>query len=218
MKKGQTHTLETKAKMSLAQKGRVCSLETREKLSTVRKGRSYAPLSLEHKTKLSIAHKGKHLSSEHKAKLSVIRKGKKFSPEHKANISKAKISASLHGEKAPNWQGGISFKPYCPKFDEDLKRRVRAFFDHQCIFCAKTTIENKQNLSVHHVDYNKDACCDEKPAQFAACCLRCHSKTNSDRERWNKIICIIIDEIYGGKSYFTKEEWATREECYVYAG
>jgi hypothetical protein len=38
--------------------------------------------------------------------------------------TRRKLSECKQGEKHPNWKGGISFEPYCPKFNADLKRRV----------------------------------------------------------------------------------------------
>jgi hypothetical protein len=75
------------------------------------------------------------------------------------------------------------------------------------MICGKDETVNGKCLSIHHVEYNKAACCDGKPVQFAALCHSCHSKTNHDRSRWEAMLHRIIDEIYGGRSYFTKEEW-----------
>jgi hypothetical protein len=116
-------------------------------------------------------------------------------------------------EKASNWKGGLSFEPYCPKFNADLKRRIRAFFGHRCVVCGKGVEENgkrKQLMACHHVEYNKSACCDGKPVHFAALCVTCHSITGKNRCRWEAMLHRIIDEIYDGKSYFTKEEWSKR--------
>jgi hypothetical protein len=111
------------------------------------------------------------------------------------------------GPNSPHWQGGISFEPYCVLWNADLRRRIRAFFDNTCITCGKSTTENKKQLCCHHVEYNKKACCDGLPTHFAALCERCHGRTNRDRQRWESMIHRIIDEIYVGRSYFTKDEW-----------
>ena len=147
---------------------------------------------------------GKHFSKESRQKMSESlsgennpRFGKKF-PEQSVRIS---------GSGNGNWKGGISFEPYCPKFNKDLKTRVRTFFDYRCVICGKSTEENKRNLAVHHVEYDKLACCHGKPIHFAALCHKCHSKTNYNREYWEHILHIIIDEIYNGRSYYTKEEY-----------
>jgi hypothetical protein len=111
------------------------------------------------------------------------------------------------GPNSHYWQGGISFEPYCPKWNEDIRIRIRQFFGDKCILCGKSHEENVKNLSCHHIEYNKQACCDGKPVQFAALCISCHQKTNFDRARWEAMLHRIIDEIYGGRSYYTKEEW-----------
>ena len=87
------------------------------------------------------------------------------------------------------------------------------FFNYECVVCGKTTEENGKQLSCHHVTYNKMVCCDGKPVHFAALCQGCHSKTNGNqknRERWESMLHRIIDEIYEGRSYFTKDEWDKR--------
>jgi len=137
--------------------------------------------------------------------INAIKKGL-AKPETKLLLSN--IMSNACGKNGRNWQGGISFKTYCPKFNEDLKRRIRAFFNYECVTCGKTTAENIRQLCCHHIEYNKDACCDGTPIQFAALCMKCHVKTNADRQRWESMLHRIIDEIYQGKSYYTKDEWA----------
>lgn len=113
----------------------------------------------------------------------------------------------LRGANCSTWKGGISYEPYCPKFNNDLKRRVRDFFDNECVVCGKSTKDNKKNLSVHHVEYDKQACCDGLPVQFVALCGSCHCRTNNNRDRWENMFHVIIDEMYNGRSYYTKEEY-----------
>ena len=116
-------------------------------------------------------------------------------------------STFIRGPTHPAWKGGLSFEPYCPKWNKDLRIRIRAWFNYECIICNKTTKENKSELCCHHVEYNKQACCDGKLVHFAALCRSCHNKTNNNRERWEEMFHRIIDEIYDGRSYYTKEEW-----------
>jgi hypothetical protein len=145
---------------------------------------------------------GRTHTTEAKKKISEASKGRVHSPE-----SRHKMSEDRSGCKNPRWLGGISFEPYCPKFNKDLKQRVRAYFNYQCVLCGKSSKQNKKNLSVHHVSYNKNACCDGKRVQFAALCQSCHSKTGAKRENWEEMLHIIIHEVYNDRSYFTKEEW-----------
>lgn len=231
---------ETRQKMSIAQskaqKGKQVSEETREKISEALKGMFIGennPFYGKHHTPETRA-KLSEMSSKHrhtletKQKLRMAGFKRTQTPEARAKVAKAQIgnkhglgtrrtletrakqSAAQRGERGSNWRGGISFEPYCPKFNNDLRRRIRAFFEYQCVLCGKTTEENKRQLSCHHVEYNKAACCDGEPVHFAALCHVHHLKTNSDRERWESMIHRIIDEIYDGRSYFTKDEWAAR--------
>ena len=110
-------------------------------------------------------------------------------------------------ENSHFWKGGISFEPYCLKFNDDLKRRVRYFYNYECLICGKSQKENNKALSVHHVEYDKMSCCNDKPVQFAALCTSCHAKTGHNRKQWEAMIHIIIDYLYDGKSYYTKEEY-----------
>lgn len=201
---GKHHTAETKAKISAALTGRVVSHETRLKMSKSFSGKNH-PLY------------GTHPSEETRRKLSEVRMGpknhmwgKRYSQEKCAEMREISIALNRCGENNPNWRGGLSFEPYCPKWTEDLRKRIRAFFEYECIACGKPEKMQQRSLSCHHVEYNKQACCDGKPVQFACLCGRCHSRTNFDRARWEAMIHRIIDEIYGGRSYFTKDEWAKR--------
>jgi hypothetical protein len=116
------------------------------------------------------------------------------------------MSLSFTGDKHPLWQGGISFEPYCPKFNDTFKERVRAYFDHKCIECGEP--ENGKKLHVHHVHYDKSSCCDPNvPRMFVPLCTSCHTKTNHNREEWRQHFEQLIISYYGGRSYYTQEEW-----------
>ena len=200
---GIPHTAETKAKMSASAKGRKRTPETCAKLSEIARNRPP-----EVKAKFAKASLGRHISEEQKRIISITHKGKKYGPE-----TRAKMSIAQSGPNNPAWRGGISYEPYCPKFNGNLKKRIRYFFDNECIICGKSEKDNEQSLSCHHVEYNKQACCDGKLVQFAALCRICHNKTtHGDRERWENMLHIIICEIYNNRSYFTKEEWEIIKE------
>ena len=169
---------------------------------------------LETREKIASTMKEQRNTPEWKAKTSDTHTGRKRSLQTKMKISVALKKAYSDPTKSPNWQGGISFEPYCPKFNIDLKRRIREFFGNRCILCGNLAEEAKtkkrMQLSCHHVEYNKSACCDGKPVRFAALCHPCHAKTGQDRARWETIFHRIIDEIYNGRSYFTKEEFQSK--------
>lgn len=114
----------------------------------------------------------------------------------------------LSGERHPQWRGGVSFEPYCPKFNNEFKERVRAFFGYRCAKCGKTQEESGRALYVHHVTYNKDTCCDASIPLFVPLCIGCHTQTNHNREYWQLHFTELIYLQYGGKCYYSQDEYA----------
>lgn len=108
---------------------------------------------------------------------------------------------SQTGEKAPNWKGGISFEPYCQKFNEDLKERIRNFFDRKCYICGKTEFENGRKFDVHHINYDKMVCCNTVKPLFVPLCRSCHAKTNANREFWEEFFTISLEYLTHGKCF-----------------
>jgi hypothetical protein len=99
------------------------------------------------------------------------------------------------GVESPQWKGGISFEPYCPKFNKEFKERVRAFFNHTCVECA--TPQTVKKLHVHHVNFNKESCCDPSIPLFVPLCDSCHGKTNFNRGFWTYWFTEMITRHYG---------------------
>lgn len=114
----------------------------------------------------------------------------------------------VRGENHPNWRGGISFEPYCPKFNKEFKERVRAFFNYRCVECGKTQEEEGRALCIHHVNYNKKTCCDNTIPLFVPLCDTCHKHTNHNREYWQLHFTELIYLQHGGKCYYSQEEFA----------
>ena len=117
------------------------------------------------------------------------------------------MGMARYGENSPVWKGGISFEPYCILFNKEFKERVRAFFDNKCAVCGKTKEENGRSLCIHHVNYDKKTCCNDSERLFVPLCGSCHSKTNHNREEWEEYFKDLIKNKYGGKCYYTKEEY-----------
>ena len=119
-------------------------------------------------------------------------------------IKMSKNNNSCKGDKHPAWKGGISFEPYCPKFNDEFRERVRAFFGYQCQFpgCGRIWHHDERKLAVHHVNYNKNTCCDVSiPLFVPLCSLKCHNKTNHKREFYKKIFTELIITKYKGQCY-----------------
>jgi predicted nucleic acid-binding Zn ribbon protein len=108
------------------------------------------------------------------------------------------------------WYQRVKLKmpnPYCKKFNLDLKTRVREFFNDKCVICGKTKNENRRNLSVHHVNYDKKAGCNGNEILLAPLCDTCHHTVHKDKEYWGNVLESIISEQYNNKCYYTKEQY-----------
>jgi len=108
------------------------------------------------------------------------------------------------GSQASNWQGGKSYEPYCPKFNEEFRERVRIFFGRKCVLCGSP--ENGKKLCVHHVNYDKMVCCNDIKPLFVCLCKKCHSKTQKDREGWQEFFEVSLAFLTDNKCFYTKEE------------
>jgi hypothetical protein len=159
---------------------------------------------------------GKKPSPETKRNMSIAQKKRYLDEnEHKRVSDQLKVACEtrwsdpnerikMSGKNSRWWKGGTSFEPYCPKFNREFKDRVRSFFNYTCLLCGTTQEKNGKKLSVHHVEYNKQTCCDESYPMFAPLCSRCHNKTNRERERWQYMLGYIIQEMYNGESFIHK--------------
>jgi hypothetical protein len=205
---GHHHTKEWKKEMSKRFKGRIFSKDTRDKISKAMEGNKN-PLgrvvSETTRRKIGDANKvallGRHLSDDHKKNISKGGIGHQISED-----TKRKIRDAQRGENCKHWKGGISYLPYCQKFNKEFKERIRAFFDYKCVECGKSQEENGMALSCHHVNYDKMVCCNDKKPLFVALCHSHNVKVNTNRAFWEDWFTEIINEFYGGKCYFTKEE------------
>lgn len=185
---GKTHSPESRARMGESNNqhfaGHHHTQESRNKISKAQIGRCVTEQT---RNKISKKNIGKHLSQETRIKLSNVRKGKRC------------------GKDNPNWRGGTSYEPYCPKFTKEFKERVRAFFGYCCAECGNP--QNGIPLAVHHVNFDKSTCCNESIPLFVPLCPSCHGKTNTNRAFWRFWFTEMISRTYGERCYFTKEEW-----------
>jgi len=157
----------------------------------------------ETKEKLREARTGTHHSETTRLKMSMLRRGrpspKKGIPAPLSDEGRRRLREANHGERAHSWKGGISFEPYCPKFNRPFKERVRVFFGHKCVECG--TSQNGTKLDVHHVNFNKMSCCDGAKPLFVTLCRSCHAKTQFNREYWKERFTGLIHAQYNGQCY-----------------
>jgi len=221
-------------------KGVILSEETKEKISRNRKGkcmgddnpnRNRVPTE-EEIMKMRLAklgkvgnRKGQSHSDIAKQKIRVAHIGTKAT-----EVTKKKMRDSHIGEKNHNWNGGP--KDYCVKFKYGtFRNRCRAYFDNVCVLCGQPAGE--ETLDVHHVYYNKKACCEVSndgkyysdlgikgapktfeivgdPNKFVPLHHKCHSLTTPKpvREHYARHFEKVINEQYEGKCYYTEDEYA----------
>lgn len=89
-----------------------------------------------------------------------------------------RILKHMSGKHHPSWKGGISFEPYCQKFNNELKERVRDRDNRTCQNCGIK--ENGIKLTCHHIHYDKENCYPD----LITVCRSCNSKANTNREYW----------------------------------
>lgn len=190
-------TAEWKQKQSDSHRGKVASEETRQKMSEATKrlwmdpeyrdtiskrlSGSNNPMygkrpNQETRHKMSEAAKHRpQISEETQSKMSKSRKGKKLSED-----TKRKISRAMTGPNGPNWQGGKSFEPYCPKFNFRIKEEIRNQYNRACVVCGKSEILNGRRLLVHHIDGDKMQGCNGSRWHLAPVCASCHNRIHLD--------------------------------------
>lgn len=193
--KTRTHTKETKAKISASQMGEKNVSkrpEVRAKISAALTGHA---TSKETRAKISAAkaeqwkdteYRDKHTGEKHhmygktRSEETRNKQSGAWTPEKRAEQSAA---AKLRvGEKSSGWKGGISFEPYCPAFNDRVKEHVRNLYDRTCTICGKSTLQNRQRLSVDHIDENKMQGCDDWEWRLTPLCRACHAKMTNEQK------------------------------------
>ena len=101
-----------------------------------------------------------------------------FYGEHHTKESKKNMGR--RGENHPNWIEGNT-REYPFEFNEELKEQIRRRDNYICQLCGKTEEEEFSNLSIHHIDYDKENLGSEN---LTTLCRSCNVKVNYNREYW----------------------------------
>jgi hypothetical protein len=152
--------------------------------SKVHKGVPKPPFTEEHKQHIKEARAKQIMppcSEEKKIKIRKSLLGHPVKEETRLKI-KLKNIGNLIGEKHPNWQGGKSFEPYCSKFNNKRKRAVREFFGYLCICTGEPQYE--EELSVHHIDSDKEQGCNGKPFNLVPLSRTHHARVIFNQEEY----------------------------------
>jgi hypothetical protein len=192
-------------------KGRHHSEETCKKISNANLGRKFSEEHCRNLSNALMSNKnslGRKITEEHRKNLSYALIGKKLSKETRKKISDTR-KGKYCGDKSSSWKGGISFAPYCQKFNKEFKERVRKFFNYRCQGkdCNYIWQPGEKKLHVHHVKYNKKACCDGDNTNwlFVPLCTSCHMKTNHKRSQYEEFFTNKIMSEYDGNCYLPLE-------------
>jgi hypothetical protein len=101
-------------------------------------------------------------------------------------------SIAMFGSANPNWKGGIALDGYCDAWkDRDFKQEIKARDSYSCQNpdCRK----NSNNLTVHHIDYEKGNC---HPQNLITLCISCNARANFNRDFWAAGYRAIIETKY----------------------
>ena len=120
---------------------------------------------------------GRRHSIEEKQKMSI--RMKKYIQEHPEEL--IRLSLITKGENNSHWQGGKSFEPYTSEFNRELRQIIRRRDNHTCQLCGVPECECIENLSIHHIDYNKK---NNSSDNLVALCRSCNAKVNRRQKVW----------------------------------
>jgi hypothetical protein len=86
---------------------------------------------------------------------------------------------SKFGAGNPSWLGGISYEPYCPIWtDKEYKEDIKLRDGNRCLN-PHCNSKNPNDLTIHHIDYNKKNC---HPNNLITVCRSCNARANYNRE------------------------------------
>lgn len=185
----------------------------------------------------------------HKKNSDALKNHHKEHPETRTKLSQSRINFYL----SHCWYGCVTYRSpekYCVLFNNEFKERCRAFDGYKSVISGvpedQHIVNGKQRkLSVHHVYYQKKACCewDEDangyyvminlgtrrqknvvrydikgdPNKFVTLTHAENTMVEFDKLKWIKFFEELI-ESRGGKCYFTKEEMTMNSKAGIEMG
>lgn len=118
----------------------------------------------------------------------------------KTEEHRIRISCSLQGIDVEDFNGFISFNPYCEDFNEAKKKEVREKYNN-CDYLTGihrdicNVMKNGKiwELAVHHFDYNKMQGCDGYKWKLVPVSHRHNIMFNKNRLFWEKLILYALE-------------------------
>jgi hypothetical protein len=121
------------------------------------------------------------LTSDKKAEAQSRPDNKSASGKKRTIESIIKLSLSKLGEKNPAWSGGKANGIYCCFWhDTEYKDYIKSLDNYTCQY---PSCRRKDDLCIHHIDYNKKNC---TPENLITLCRDDNSKVNANRKAWKK--------------------------------
>lgn len=125
---------------------------------------------------------------------------------------KIKQSCTKRGISLSDFNGFAKQQKYCDKWPsarERSRRWYKYINKYYCFLCGKIEEDNgwtghKRQLSIHHVYYNKDACCNnESPWEFVPLCQGCNTRVNAPEKKddYIRFFSDLIKKELNGKTY-----------------
>lgn len=129
--------------------------KTREKIADIKRGRKRKPFTQETRKNMSERHKGL-----------------KFSERRRQNH---------FGKGNPNWKNGVSFLPYCSKFNQERREETRNHYNRICVISGISALQNNRRLDVDHVNENKTQGCNGVRWLLVPLTRKVHSRMNNSQ-------------------------------------
>lgn len=206
------HTSETKEKNRIAQIERMKDKRRREHLRQLNLGKKYSKETCQKKSlsllityknpeiceKLKRAQKKRWSDPKEHIRMSEIQQESiRLNPDivkrrtagvilnYKTNpLTREKQSKAVAGSKSYLWRGGNK-DGYPEGWTPHFRKTIRERDKHLCRICGKTKEENKQELSVHHIDYVKK---NLSYLNLVSTCRSCNSRFNQNEKYWTRIL------------------------------
>ena len=100
-------------------------------------------------------------------------------------------------------EGGISHDSYPSEFSPYYKRKVKKRDGYTCQLCGS---QDKDNLCIHHIDYDKT---NSDPCNWITLCNPCNARVNFGRDKWKAHFQALMAE-RGQCPHFTRVVRITR--------
>lgn len=122
----------------------------------------------------------------------IIRNKRPVSNKTRQKMSESK-KGKYYGKNNPAWKGGVSCCLYCQNWTKVLRDYIKKRDGYKCLN-PDCNSKKPNQLSVHHIDYDKKNCEQEN---LITVCRGCNSRANFDRGWYTSWYQTILQKRYG---------------------